>query len=831
MDMSGVVGRYASLPVSGIAEQVNRMLEKHARLVVSAPPGAGKSTLLPLSMLEGLGDNGRIIMLEPRRLAAVQIARRMAAMLGEQAGDTVGYRMRLETVVSRRTRIEVVTERVLARMLVNDPGLDGVSIVIFDEFHERSLAADVALALARRSQELLRPDIRIVLMSATMDTGRLCSALDAPLVESGGRMFPVKIVHWTVEADAMNVAEVTAGAVRMAHAVHEGDILAFLPGEGEIRRCADLLASGLGDTRVCPLYGMLPPEAQRAAIMPGSVRKIVLATPVAETSLTIEGVRVVVDSGLCRRQVFDLRSGMSRLETVRISLDMADQRAGRAGRVAPGVCYRLWSAGTEKNMAVTRVPEIAGADLAGTVLDVAEWGERMEELPWLDMPDPSRISSARALLESFGAVDGGGRITAHGRKLAALPCHPRIARMLLKAEKREDKALAADIAALLEERDPLGGIAETGIDLRIAELRRKRREGAGGIWKRLSKIASQYCRMVGAVPDDSAVDPYRTGELLAEAYPERIGRAWKEGRGGFRFPDGSMAAMDAADALSSCEWIAACSLNRKTEGPGRILLAAPVAQEDVVKFSQTRERIFWDREKGCVTARCERRIGAILMDTRALDDVPEGKIVGVIAEAALKDGLSMFDFSDRFEDLVRRISAVSAWHPELALPETGAEAVIARTGEWLPVYIGNARSVRELKKIDMCGVAWSLLSYDQRAEVERLAPEYVTVPTGSRIRLEYRQGAAAPVLRVRLQECFGLLDSPRVDGGRLPVLMELLSPGYKAVQLTSDLRSFWSGAYFEIRKELRRRYPKHSWPDDPVSAEAVRGTVKSRPER
>ncbi len=818
----------AVLPAAGIADEVNRLLVLHPRLVITAPPGAGKSTLLPLAMLEGLGDSGRIIMLEPRRLAARQIAVRMADMLGEKVGETVGYRMRLDTAVSARTRIEVVTEGVLTRMLVSDPGLEGVSMVIFDEFHERSLAADVSLALARQSQELFRPDLRIVLMSATMDTERLCRELDAQLVECGGRMFPVEVVHWTEEADAMNVSEVVARAVRMAHARHEGDILAFLPGEGEIRRCADMLSSGLGDTRVYPLYGMLPLEEQRAAIMPGGHggRRIVLATPIAETSITIEGMTIVVDSGLCRRQVFDTRSSMSRLETVRISLDMADQRTGRAGRVAPGICYRLWSLGTERNMALTRTAEILDADIAGTVLDIAAWGEKMEDMPWLDMPEQVNISRASSLLCSLGAIDEDGRITVHGRDLSKLPCHPRIGQMLLKAGSPADRALAADLAALLEERDPMAGCSDTGIDVRLMELRKNRRKGTGGIWGRLSRSALQYCRLVGTEVDSSLADPYRIGELLAAAYPERVGRAWKDGNGRFQFPDGSIAAMDESDVLSSCEWIVACSLNHRTDGTGRIFLASPLAPEDAAALAQTRDRIFWDSRQGCVAAQRETRLGAILVGASPLHEVPKDMIAGVICEASRKEGLSMFDFTDKARNMIRRISAVSAWHPELDLPDVNPETVLSRAAEWLPLYAGNARSVQELKKIDMCGVIWGMLPYSLQQEVERLAPEYVTVPTGSRIRLEYRQGADAPVVRVRLQECFGLLDTPRVDGGRLPVLMELLSPGYKAVQLTSDLRSFWSGTYFEVRKELRRRYPKHSWPDNPLESEAVRGVRK-----
>ncbi|MDE6147848.1 MAG: ATP-dependent helicase HrpB [Bacteroidales bacterium] len=822
--------RNFNLPAAEIADEVNRRLAESPRLVITAPPGAGKSTLLPLAMLDGPGGGGRIIMLEPRRLAARQIACRMAEMLGEQAGETVGYRMRLDTKVSGKTRIEVVTEGVLTRMLVNDPGLEGISAVIFDEFHERSLTADVALALSRQAQDLLRPDLRIVIMSATMDTEWLCRELDAPLVESGGKMFPVEVVHYCEEADAVNVAEVTARAVRMAHGKHDGDILAFLPGEGEIRRCAEMLGHGLGNTRVYPLYGMLTLEEQRLAIAPSKSgeRKIVLATPIAETSLTIEGVRIVVDSGLCRRQVFEVRSCMTRLETVRISMDMADQRAGRAGRLAPGVCYRLWSLGAEKNMAPARVPEIMNADLAGTMLDIAAWGEKMESIPWMTLPAPDNIDRARRLLESLGAIDSIGRITAHGRELSELPCHPRIGQMLLKAETQSDKALAADVAALLEERDPMGHIQETGIDIRISELRKNRLKVQGGIWGRISKSSMQYCRITGAVQDNSVADPYKIGELLAAAYPERIGRAWKDGRGRFQFPDGSIAAMDETDMMSSCEWLVACSLNLRKDGVGRIFLAAPLSEEDAGAMAEIRDRIFWDSRQGCVTAQRETRLGAILLGSSVLHDVPKEKIINVICEAAKKEGRSMFDFSDKAENLVRRISAAAAWHPELDLPDVTADALLGRAGEWLPLYIGNARTAADLKKINMCDVIWAQLSYMMQQEVERLAPEYVTVPTGSRIRLEYRHGADAPVVRVRLQECFGLTDTPAVDGGRLPVLMELLSPGYKAVQLTSDLRSFWSGTYFEVRKELRRRYPKHSWPDNPLEAEAVRGVMRKK---
>ena len=842
------------LPVLEIADAVNRRLAEAACLVVTAPPGAGKSTVLPLTILEGFVDGGskipeseqgdggslrgtplnglaksgsKILILEPRRLAARQIAERMAALLGEPVGKTVGYRIRFESRVSAATRIEVLTEGILTRMLVDDPALEGVGVVIFDEFHERSLQSDVALALTRESQQVLRPDLRILLMSATIDTAALCAALDAPLIESAGRMFPVEIRHTAEEATPENVAERVAHQVRLAYKAHEGDILAFLPGEGEIRRCAELLA-GASDLNVYPLYGMLPPEQQRAAIAPSPAgsRKIVLATPIAETSLTIEGVRVVVDGGFCRRLVFDPQNALSRLETVRISRDMADQRSGRAGRVAPGVCYRLWGPGTEARMAPTRVPEILEADLANTVLDAAAWGEsHPERLAWLTPPPAAHLAQAARLLELLGAVDEAGRITPHGRKLAALPCHPRIAQMLLRST--EEVALAADIAALLEEKDPLAGNTDdAALTTRLEALRGA---GRGGRWDRIRQIAEQYRQLVKRkTAPQGAVDPFAVGALIGAAYPERIAKARTDGPGRFQLATGELAAVDPGDALAACDWLAVASLGVRPGGVGRIFLAAPVDPADLPELVRTRDRVAWDGKAGTATAQRERRIGSLLVDARPLSEGVRDLLTQAICEAAQKDGTAMLDFSDEVRNLQRRVATVAAWHPELGLPDLSTEAVLAAAPQWLPPFVGRATTVAELKRIDLCEALWTLLDYAQQQAVERLAPSHIAVPTGSRIRVEYRQGADAPVLRVRLQECFGMVDTPRVDDGKRPVLMELLSPGYKPVQLTADLRSFWSDTYFEVRKELRRRYPRHAWPDDPLEAEAVRG-VKRKP--
>ena len=796
-------------------------------MVVTAPPGAGKSTLLPLTILEALPE-GKILMLEPRRIAARQIAERMAWMLGEPVGKTVGYRMRFEHCVSAGTRIEVLTEGVLVRRLVDDPGLEGVSVVIFDEFHERSLTTEVALALTREARQVLRPDLRILLMSATIDSEALCRELDAPLVESRGKMFPVEVIRGREEAKPESVASLVAQTVRLAHRDHAGDILAFLPGEADIRRCAELLGDSLAPTRVFPLYGMLSVEEQRRAIAPSGPgeRKVVLATPIAETSLTIEGVRVVVDSGLCRKMVFDSQRGLSRLETVRISRDMADQRTGRAGRVAPGVCYRLWSAATEQRMLPVRVPEILEADLAPTVLAIAAWGEsRPERLPWLASPPALALVRAKRLLQELDAVDMDGKITAHGIELAALPCHPRVAQMLLKADTPERKALAADVAALLEEKDPLD-TPEAGVYLRLRALRDARSSRREGRWIRISRIAEQYRKMVRVPVDNTDPDSFEAGALLAAAYPERIAKAWKEGVGRFCLAGGDLAAVDPSDPLAASEWLAVGSLHAAPGGVGRIFLAAPLGASDLKPYIRKRDVVVWDSRQGSVVARRESRVGQLSVGTQPLSDISREEMVRVICEAARKEGLSMLDFSDEVENLQRRVAAVAVWHPELGLPDLSTETVLDSAPQWLPPFVGKATSIPELKRIDIGQALWSLLDYPQQQAVERYAPSHITVPTGSRIRVEYRQGADAPVVRVRLQECFGLVDTPRVDNGRRPVLMELLSPGFKPVQLTADLRSFWEGTYFEVRKELKRRYPKHAWPDDPLAADPVRGAKK-----
>ena len=869
-----ITRQWASLPASQIAVGVNEALHTNSSLVVTAPPGAGKSTLLPLTILSSLGEGEKILMLEPRRLAARQIAERMAQMLGEQVGETVGYRVRFESRVSKRTRIEVLTEGILTRMIVDDATLDGVSVVIFDEFHERSINSDLALALTRQAQQIIRPDLKIVIMSATIDASNICAALQAPLIESEGRMFPVELHYADKDIDTRDIAAAAASTTIEAYKKYEGDILVFLPGQAEIERCYELLSKSqhltisphqhLNTTTphhltIHPLYGNLSPENQRRAIAPSAPgeRKIVIATPIAETSITIEGVRVVIDAGLCRQVVFDARTGLSHLETVRISMDMATQRMGRAGRVAEGVCYRLWTKASEHLMAEQRKPEIEEADLAPMVLDTAAFGESdAETLPWLTMPPRAGVFKAKELLTALGAIDENGNITSIGKRMATLPCHPRIARMILattnlttstpqgvhlsqvhqqhlttSTSHHNNTSLACDIAALLEEKDPLSESGGTDLTLRLSALRAARRKKQLGRWQRIAKIAAEYRRMAHTDEDNRDPAPTEVGLLVAYAYPERIAHSTNS-IGGYRLASGANVQLDAADQQSAHSWLAIASLYSAPGTTGRVFLAAPIAPDDLEKeFVKEVDNIAWDTKQGCVVMQREQRIGKLTLSQKPIHDSDKERLKGIVCEAMKKDGLTMMAWSEKaVEQVQRRVAQVAAWHPEMALPDVSTEHLLSTAAQWLPFYLeegGRVKtSVQELRKLNLADIIWNILPYEAQLEVDRLAPTHIEVPTGSHIHIDYRSGAEAPVLSVRLQECFGMERTPCVDDGKQPLLMELLSPGFKPVQLTQDLASFWQGTYFEVRKELRRRYPKHYWPENPLEAEAVRGVKR-----
>lgn len=820
-----------SLPAFSIADSVNQALRESANIVVTAPPGAGKSTLLPLTILKGMGSKGKILMLEPRRLAARQIAERMASLLGEPAGKTVGYRVRFDNKVTTETRIEVLTEGILTRKLVSDATLEGIDVVIFDEFHERSIHSDLALALTLQAQHIIRPDLKIIIMSATIDTVSICQSLHAPLIKCTGKMFPVKTIYTETEIDKYHIYKEVAAIVMRAHREHEGDILAFLPGQTDIQRCEELLADSLADTStsVYPLYGNLSPEKQRQAIAPSrqGKRKIVLATPIAETSLTIEGVRIVVDSGFCRQLVYDARTGLSHLETVRISKDMATQRKGRAGRVAEGICYRLWSHNSEHLMREQRKPEIEEADLASMVLDIAAFGENDPmSLPWITPPSKSNTVNAKRLLLSLKAINEDGSTTPLGKKMAALPCHPRIAKMMLCSGTDAQKALACDMAAILEEKDPMNENEDSDMTLRIAMLRSQRERKDLGKWARIAQIAQEYRKMLKAKEDNRPVDPEEVGSLIASAYPERIAMAI-DNIGNFKMSGGQHIFIERNDSMSLHPWLAIASLN-STANKGKVFLSAPISISNLPTSTFT--NISWDSKAGAVRMQREKRIGQLVIESKPIHDADKEQIVGIICTAVKKEGLSMLDWNEKVKRLQQRVAKVKQWHPEMNVPDLTTEHLLSTASEWLPFYLEQEGKLRtttaELKKLDLAEMLWAQIPYEQQEEINHLAPTHIEVPSGSHIRIDYRPGAEAPVLSVRLQECFGMTQTPRVDNGKRPLLLELLSPGFKPVQLTQDLANFWQSTYFEVRKELKRRYPKHFWPENPLESEAVRGVKR-----
>ena len=627
------------LPVADIIDEVKNHLTNHNTLIVNAPPGAGKSTLLPLTLLDENWLAGKkIIMLEPRRLAAKTIATRMAELWGDKVGETIGYRIRFENRVSAQTKIEVVTEGILTRMLHTDNALENVGLVIFDEFHERSLFADVAMALCREAQQILRPDLRMMVMSATLNMPQLTALLNCPVAVSEGKQYPVEI-KYVGEGDAFLLPETTSQVIVKAVKENEGDVLVFLPGEGEIRKCAELLKSKLLDFAIHPLYGQLPQREQFAAIMPNKngKRKVVLATSIAETSLTIEGVKIVIDSGFARVSKFDPKSGLSRLETVQITKDSADQRAGRAGRLSAGVCYRMWTKANQERMTEHRIPEIMEADLAALVLDMAKWGiSNLNQLTWLSPPPKAAVMQAVDVLTNLNALDTNKRITEHGKEIHQLPCHPRIAHMLLKAKQDHAIALATDIAAILEERDPLPKDSGIDINLRIEALRRSRQNNsAGNRFGRIEKVAESYRKMLNQEAENGPVDDHETGLLLAYTYPERIAFARPGNNAQFQLANGKIAAIGHRDNLANEPWLAVAHIDTR-DGLGKIFMASPLNPKDLLPLVKEREVITWDTRKGGLIATKDLRIGSIVLQSKPLAAPSEENLVAAISTATKK---------------------------------------------------------------------------------------------------------------------------------------------------------------------------------------------------
>lgn len=824
-----------SYPVLSILQELREKLESHPVVVLEAPPGAGKSTILPLHLLdEGWLRNRKVMMLEPRRLAARAVAMRMAELRNESAGETIGYRVRFDSRVGKQTRLEVVTEGILTRMIQQDNSLEKVGLLIFDEFHERSLQADLALTLSLQVQQILRPDLRILIMSATLDGERLTEILKAPQIRSVGRQFPVAI-HYQSQPDTSPMVTRTTMAIRKALRDHEGDILAFLPGAGEIRRALEALEAEHVPAIVYPLYGDLNFRKQQEAIMPDPQgrRKVVLATSIAETSLTIEGVTVVIDSGYARVPRFDPRSGFTRLETIPVTRDSADQRTGRAGRLGPGVCYRLWTRGADQHLVARRNPEILDADLAPLMLELSQWGvQDINELTWITPPPPGAVSQALELLHQLSALHN-NKITDRGRAMLGLPTHPRIAHMLLEAKYASNTALtvATDVAALLEERDPLPKASGADLSLRIALLRRWRSDervaAESSVLERIERLARAWRELFNIGMDNQHVVDTLVGKLLMAAYPERIAKQLEKNGERFKMVNGRVARLPEHDPLHRDAWLAIAQVDGGNQ-EGKIFLAAPVDQEDLAALATEQEVVAWDAEREMVTGSQELRLGNLTLKAKPLRTLPEEKKIAVLCQVIRTKGLSFLNWGDSEAAWQARVLSLRKWRPSEPWPDVHDENLLDTLEAWLAPFLANVYKRSEIAKLDNHAMLNALLPWDLSQRFSGLAPVSLAVPSGSSIRLQYFADGQPPVMEVRLQEVFGLLETPTVNEGRNKVVMHLLSPGFKPVQVTQDLKSFWSTTYSEVRKELRSRYPKHSWPEDPWTAEAVRGARRSK---
>lgn len=819
-----------SYPILDVIPSLKEKLSVHPTVILQAPPGAGKSTVLPLKLLNELWlTDKRIIMLEPRRLAARSVAMRMASLIEEEAGETIGYRVRFENKVSTRTRIEVVTEGILTRMIQTDNGLEGVGLVIFDEFHERSLQADLALALTQQVQSLLRNDLRVLIMSATLDGSVISERLNhAPVLTSEGRQFPVTVIHIPTEKNERLTTSVVQTILK-ALREQKGDMLVFLPGAGEIIRVEQLLTEANVGAVITPLYGDLPFRKQQEAIMPdaGGARKIVLATSIAETSLTIEGITTVIDSGYARVPRFDPRSGLTRLETIRITKDAADQRAGRAGRLGPGVCYRLWSAVEERNLQPSRKPEILEADLTTLVLELAQWGiYDVGQLNWITFPPSGAVSQAKELLYALDALKE-NKITSRGKEMLKLPTHPRLAHMLLVSE---DKALATDVAAVLEERDALPRESGADLSLRVEVLRKwragERVSAERSVLERIERLAIAW-RKIGKISvDNVAPVDEEVGRLIMEAYPERIARQQEKHSIRYKLANGRTALLPQHDPLMREEWIAIADLDAGSK-EGKIFLAAPVNKDYLLTHAREEEVVRWDPERGLITAQLESRIGNVVIASKPLQKIPDEIRLKILCEAVREEGLTLLNWTETNIQWQARVLSLRSWRQHENWPDVSETALLKTVEGWLAPFLGSANKRSDLQRLEVQPMLDAILSWEQQQTLGKLAPTKLPVPSGSQISVQYVMQGEPPIMEVRLQEMFGLPETPVINEGRTKILLHLLSPGYKPVQVTQDLKSFWHTTYHEVRKELRMRYPKHHWPEDPWTAEAVRG-VKRR---
>ena len=829
-----------SLPIDEVLPALREALATRHEAVLEAPPGAGKTTRVPLALLNEPWLAGQtILMLEPRRLAARAAAERLASELGEKVGETVGYRIRLDSKVGPNTRIEVVTEGILTRRLQDDPALEGVGLLIFDEFHERSLDADLALALSLNGRELFRDDqpLKILLMSATLEGERLAGLLDdAPILRSEGRMYPVAMRWGRPFQPGEFIEPRLVQTILEALNDETGSVLVFLPGQAEIRRVHQQLADALGESTqvlLCPLHGELDLVAQRAAIdpAPAGKRKVVLATNIAETSLTINGVRVVIDAGLARVPRFDPGSGMARLDTQRISKASATQRAGRAGRLEPGVCYRLWSQDQHEQLAAYASAEILSADLAGLALQLGRWGVTPGQLVWLDVPPAAAYAQAQDLLERLGALDGEA-LTRHGQAMAELPAHPRIAHLLLRGQALGLANMACDVAALLGERDILRG---AGADLhsRLVLLSGEERaaRGAQGGVQRARQLARQYRGYLRGKASEPVSDPDHPrwlGALLALAYPDRVAQQRRAGGAEYRLANGRAALFAEADSLMKQPWLVIADLgSRQGQREERIYLAADFdpALFDSVLAEQVRivDQLDWDEREGVLRAERQRKVGELILSREPLTGLDETARSQALVNLVRRKGLELLPWTPELRQWQARVALLRqldmAGKGESEWPDVSDATLLKSLEHWLMPYLGKVSRLSHFANLDLSSIVHNLLPWPLPQRLDELAPHHLSVPSGSSIRLDYSE--QPPILAVRLQELFGLAETPRIAGGRQVVKLHLLSPARRPVQVTQDLANFWRSTYAEVKKDLKGRYPKHYWPDDPLVAEAT----------
>lgn len=804
------------LPVAAVLPDILSALQRAPQVLLSAPTGAGKSTWLPLQLLQQGAIEGRILLLEPRRLAARNVAQRLAELLNEKPGETVGYRMRAESCVGPNTRLEVVTEGILTRLIQHDPELSGVGLVILDEFHERSLQADLALALLLDVQQGLRDDLKLLVMSATLDNARLQALLpDAPVVVSQGRAWPVEQRFQALPAHQRfdeAVAQATAELLRS----EPGSLLLFLPGVGEILRVQEQLASRVGnDVVLCPLYGALPLSEQRKAILPppSGQRKVVLATNIAETSLTIEGIRLVVDSAQERVARFDPRTGLTRLITQRISVASMTQRAGRAGRLEPGICLHLLGKDQAERAAAQSSPEILNSDLSGLLMELLLWGcQDPARLNWLDMPPEVNLAAARNLLKQLQALDE-GRLTASGRKMAALGSDPRLAAMLASAKGDDEIATAAKLAAILEEPPRAGNS-----DLSTAFARQQAN------WQQRARQLARRLKSQAGEPDSDALAP-----LLASAFADRIARRRGQ-QGRYQLANGMGATLDADDALGRHEWLIAPLLLQGSQSPdARILLALPLDIDALIArcphLLQQSDTVEWDDAQGTLKAFRRSQIGQLTVKVQPLAKPSEEELHLAMLNGIRDKGLRVLNWTPEAEQLRLRLHCAAKWLPEQTWPAVDDASLLDSLEQWLLPHMGGIRSLRDLNALDVTQALQTLLPWSLRQRLDSELPGHYTVPTGSRIAIRYHEDNP-PVLAVRIQEMFGEATTPTIAQGRVALVLELLSPAQRPLQITRDLAAFWAGSWRDVQKEMKGRYPKHVWPDDPANTAPTRRTKK-----